>query len=49
MGLMDKDWKIEMRGHGTQASRRIEWFSISFPSGEKRTVHFDITAFFGKF
>ena len=48
-GQRDKDWKVEMRGHGNQADRRIEWFAISFPSGEKRTIHFDITAFFGKF
>ncbi len=48
-GRQDKDWKVEMRYNKTRENKTFEWFVISFPSGEKRTVYFDITAFFGKF
>jgi hypothetical protein len=47
-GRQGRDWTIEMRMNGTENSKSYETFLIKLASGEKRTVHFDISAFYGR-
>lgn len=48
-GKRDRDWTLVMRSHGPRGDRTIETMQIELKDGSKRTIHFDITNFFGKF
>ena len=48
-GQKDKDWELVMKSHGNRGGRVIEEFRIKLKDGAERTVHFDISGFYGKF
>ena len=48
-GRRGVDWDVERRGSGHRDRRAIDWFDVVMADGSRGTVHFDITAFHGKF
>lgn len=49
-GRMDHDWVVARRVHQTNARGRIvEKFVIAFAEGSNEVIHFDITAYYGRF
>ena len=49
-GQQDRDWKVQTRLHGQSRTtgRAYETFVISLSDGGERTVHFDISSFYGR-
>jgi hypothetical protein len=49
-GERSKDWEVVTRFHGhTSDGRAFETFNIRLQNGEKVSIYFDITEFYGKF
>ncbi|MFZ3223134.1 MAG: hypothetical protein WA142_08575 [Rugosibacter sp.] len=48
-GKQDQDWTIEMRMYGKTGDKSYETFVIELANESSKTVHFDISSFYGRF
>jgi hypothetical protein len=48
-GEENKDWFVDMRMHGDHGGRSYETFALTMSDGTSRSVHFDISSFYGRF
>lgn len=47
-GKQGEDWTIEMRMHSQSIGRTIETFVINLENDRSKTIHFDISSFYGR-
>lgn len=47
-GRRGKDWSLSTQMQLKSNGRQFDYLTIEFPNGTSKTVHFDISAFFGR-
>lgn len=48
-GQQNTEWTVKTRFHGGHAGKAFETFVIELRDGAERTIHFDISSFYGRF
>lgn len=47
-GTKNVDWKLKLQGLAHKGDKRYDVLAVVLKNGEKKSIYFDITQFFGK-